>query len=275
MNVIIFVDKNNFDGSLNLINDGRDEDKKRFWDINKYIPFIFEKFKETYKDKFNKDELKLIKVIFYTGRYNARIINAVKWECKNKIWRLQRTINLERDLLRDIRKNCDLKQMVHHNTAEHILSIIKNLKEKQESFTKQIDRQIRNKNAQQKFFNNINSFKFPAELKTTLLKNNFDGDVFQKGVDVSLATDLVHLAHTQAYDFAIILSGDTDLVEAVKCVKENLSRTVAVVSYYAGDSSPSNISDLKDMVQPYFINLKDFTEAEIVKMSELMRRNSV
>jgi len=45
MNLIIFIDKNNFDGSLNLINKKYPKGQKRFWNIDKYIPFLLEKIK--------------------------------------------------------------------------------------------------------------------------------------------------------------------------------------------------------------------------------------
>lgn len=106
------------------------------------------------------------------------------------------------------------------------------------------------------------------DLRTTPLKQS-EGEIYQKGVDVLLATDLVNLAHTNAYDVAIILSGDTDLVEAVKLVK-NLGKTVIIISYHSpGDARLSNISDLMNAAK--FINLKDFTKEEIFAMSELRK----
>ena len=84
-------------------------------------------------------------------------------------------------------------------------------------------------------------------------------------------TDLVHLAHTDAYDMAMILSGDTDLVEAVKLIK-TLGKTPIIISYYTpGDHINSNISDL--MNYGNFINLKDLTNDEIEEMSDLRRKD--
>jgi len=42
---------------------------------------------------------------------------------------------------------------------------------------------------------------------------------YQKGVDVSLVTDLMGLAFEKAYDTAIIVSGDNDFVDAVDHIK--------------------------------------------------------
>ena len=116
-----------------------------------------------------------------------------------------------------------------------------------------------------KLFEDLKGDSF-IELKTTPLKQS-EAEVYQKGIDVLLATDLVNLAHTNAYDVAIILSGDTDLIEAVKLVK-NLGKTVIVISYHTpGNHKLSNISDLMNAGK--FINLKDFTNKEIFAMSEL------
>jgi uncharacterized LabA/DUF88 family protein len=47
---------------------------------------------------------------------------------------------------------------------------------------------------------------------------------FQKGVDVSLATHLMHLAFEDAYDIGIILSGDADYCTAVEYIKRKGKR---------------------------------------------------
>ena len=46
----------------------------------------------------------------------------------------------------------------------------------------------------------------------------------EKGVDVSLAIDLVHATHEQRYDVAIIVSQDSDFVPAVGLAKEVASK---------------------------------------------------
>ena len=55
----------------------------------------------------------------------------------------------------------------------------------------------------------------------------------EKGVDVSLAIDLVQATHQQSYDVAIVVSQDSDLAPAValsKQVAQNQNRTVAFES---------------------------------------------
>jgi uncharacterized LabA/DUF88 family protein len=54
------------------------------------------------------------------------------------------------------------------------------------------------------------------------------GTLREKGVDVMLAVDLVRLAMEGAYDVAILLSGDGDLVPAVETVRQVCGRRVEV-----------------------------------------------
>ena len=55
-------------------------------------------------------------------------------------------------------------------------------------------------------------------------------EVFQKGVDVQLAVDLVSNAYLNNYDVAVLFSGDIDLYESVKMVK-TLGKHVVVFSH--------------------------------------------
>ena len=52
----------------------------------------------------------------------------------------------------------------------------------------------------------------------------------EKGVDVALVTDMLKLAYSDAYDTAILISGDADFVEAVRAVQER-GKKVEVVMF--------------------------------------------
>lgn len=51
------------------------------------------------------------------------------------------------------------------------------------------------------------------------LRYRDDGKPFQKGVDVALATEMLSLCMQNAYDTAIIVSGDSDYAHAIERVK--------------------------------------------------------
>lgn len=58
-------------------------------------------------------------------------------------------------------------------------------------------------------------------------KAKFDHRVYtQKGVDTRIAVDMVTLAVRNAYDVAILISGDSDLAEAVNYIREQTNKKV-------------------------------------------------
>ena len=52
----------------------------------------------------------------------------------------------------------------------------------------------------------------------------------EKGSDVNLAVHLLHDAHLDHFDCAIVVSGDSDLVSAVQIVKNSLGKAVGVIN---------------------------------------------
>jgi uncharacterized LabA/DUF88 family protein len=52
----------------------------------------------------------------------------------------------------------------------------------------------------------------------------------EKGSDVNLATHLVNDAHLNRFDEAIVVSGDSDICEAVRLVTKQLGRPVTVAN---------------------------------------------
>ena len=271
MKVLVFNDKDNFEGCLRLVNDNLfPAGQKRFWDYNKYIPFIFSKIKQI-DERFKKDkDFKLVNTIFYSGRYNVNVINNFKWSCHNKIRDVNDLLQKEKDFLEEIK--CHNIPVITGKVETHVNETIKDLENQKQNYYDRIQKQIRNRRGQIKLFAKLNQAP-SIDLKTTILKQS-DGEIYQKGVDVKIATDLVHLAHTDSYDVAIILGGDSDLKEAIKLVRENLSKIVIVIAYYTeGDPLLSTISDLKK-VASYFLNLKDdFTNTELKNMSSPLRRD--
>jgi uncharacterized LabA/DUF88 family protein len=59
-----------------------------------------------------------------------------------------------------------------------------------------------------------------AKVILTKLKHDSFGKYFQKGIDVYIASDILSLAFENAYDIAILVSGDSDFIEVVDKVRE-------------------------------------------------------
>ena len=153
----------------------------------------------------------------------------------------------------------------------HVREIKKQLENKKQEYSFYFEKQKRNFEGQKEMIKELQGNPL-IELKYTPLKQK-EGEIYQKGVDVLLTTDLIHLAHINSYDVAIILSGDTDLIEAVRLIK-TLGKTPIIFSCHTpGDPRKSNISDLMNAGK--FINLKDLKDEEIFEMSEVRRKRSI
>jgi len=267
MKAIIFNDTQNFNGSLNFLNERFNYANKRFWNYKKYIPFLMEKINSL--NEFNGEgNIELKKVYFYEGRYSSGIISKSKWFCNKKIQKLNQMINKEQNLLNLVSQANTSSRVLRRKVSNHVNEIKRELEEEKTDILKYIEKQGKQSGGQKSLFQELEPNPL-IDIKSTPLKQK-NGEIFQKGVDVLLATDMVNLAHIEeSYDIAIILSGDTDMIEAVKLIK-SLGKTPIIVSYHTpGDSEKSNISDLMGVGK--FINMRDFTDEEIEKMSDLRR----
>ena len=267
MKVIIFNDTQNFNGSLSLMNSQFKKNEKRFWDYKKYIPFLVQKIKSI--DTLGDKEFQLVKTLFYEGKYSSNLINTLRWNCNQKIRELNMMIEREKRLLDYISQE-KLSHTLRRKINVHVEEIKNQLEEEKQKCFSYVERQKRQFEGQKDLFENLKGNPL-IEIKLMPLKQ-WGGEIHQKGVDVLLAVDLVHLAHVNAYDLAVILSGDTDLIEAVKLIK-SLGKIAIIISYHTpGDPKMSNVSDLMNAGK--FINLRDFTKQEIFEMSELRKEKS-
>lgn len=88
----------------------------------------------------------------------------------------------------------------------------------------------KSKEAQKKFLSKAMTFNF-FEIRKKPLQFTPSKGIFQKGVDVQLAVDLVSNAYLNTYDVAVLLSGDIDLLESLKLIK-NLGKHIVIFSHY-------------------------------------------
>lgn len=71
---------------------------------------------------------------------------------------------------------------------------------------------------QQRFFESINRIPYVTLRLGRLYRRN-DGTLVEKGIDVALTVECLTLAYENAYDTALIISGDGDYVELVEALK--------------------------------------------------------
>jgi len=92
----------------------------------------------------------------------------------------------------------------------------------------------------QRFFDKLRSIGITIvtkklRYKSVICKHCKQTDVnvpYQKGVDVSLVTDIMSLAFEDAYDIAIIVTGDNDFLDAVNYIKSK-GKKVWITSFQA------------------------------------------
>lgn len=58
----------------------------------------------------------------------------------------------------------------------------------------------------------------------------------EKGSDVNLATHLLHDAHMGRFDVAVVISNDSDLLEPIKIVREQLKKRVGILNPHPNPS---------------------------------------
>ncbi len=207
--------------------------------------------------------IELKKAFFYEGKYSNKIIKNFNWSCNQEISKINEMIKKEQAILSIISQS-KCSNIIRKKVNKHVGEIKKQLEGKKDKYSKYKQKQVRQFKGQKEFFEGLKNNPL-IDIKHTPLKQHL-GEIHQKGVDVLLATDLVHLAHMEAYDIAIILSGDTDLIGAVKLIKSR-GKTPIIISYHTpGDPLKSNISDLANAGK--FLNLRtDFSDQEILDMS--------
>lgn len=264
MRVIIFNDKQNSDRSLELLNKKRTEEDKRFWKIDPFHQLIFKKIKELLSNK--TTNLEIVRTYVYTGEYTPEAIDKLKKTCGATIREMNTLISREELLLAKINKHINSED-IKKDVSDHVHGV-KQIFEgiKQEKITA-IEKQVRHARAQPAFFESLRNNGF-TQLRTTPLICQM-GYIRQKGVDVKLATDLLKLAYSNAYDVAVILSGDADLIESLRVIKDDLGKIVIICAYFSkGDKQNSTISENLISYSDIFVNIKDFSEDDVLFISE-------
>ncbi len=107
--------------------------------------------------------------------------------------------------------------------------------------------------SQQKFLNNLRTEGF--EIKPGRIMYD-EGNIREKGVDVKISVDLVIGAVDDIYDTAIVISSDTDLVPAIRYVRNAKKKTVEYIGFgvtpslgMIKESSISRVFSNTDLVQ--------------------------
>ncbi len=212
--------------------------------------------------------LNLIRTYVYTGEYTPEMMTAFRRQCGSEIRDMNNLLAESKKLAAKV----DALE-IEEETKEQISLHLKTLKDlfKDHKEEKQNAILVQNKRSESQkktieYFDKQNFLKLRT--RPLQVRNCY---ISQKGVDVKLATDLVQLGYTNSYDIAILLTGDTDLIESVKLVREKLGKIVIICSYY-NKGKNSVISDKLIYEADFFINLRDLTDEEINQFSDRYKK---
>ena len=209
--------------------------KESLWKINRNRQpdiknmhfFLFDYFIKKFNWEIHSP--RLVRAYFYTGEYTDSMISKIK-----------------QDMLKYKKESYEYKKI------DEFINKISSRKDSQEKL--------------------LNFAKYQAfvEIKKTPLHYNpgeaiKNSGLFQKGIDVLMAVDLVAHAFQNDFDVAIVCSGDVDLLESLKLIKI-LGKNAILVSH------SSLIS--KNMIEEsdYFCKLEKLEEADLDKISRLVIR---
>ena len=156
-------------------------------------------------------------------------------------------------------------------TDKLIEKIEKHLEKKPEEadlIKKLLERCKKDQSKQQVFFNLAKNYYF-FEIRAKPLQFSYsDIRVFQKGVDVQLAVDLVDFTHKDMFDIAVILSGDIDLLESIKTSK-NMGKHIIILG-----SSGVTAEEMKRHAD-WFIDTARFSEEQLNKFTHIPKNKGV
>ncbi len=175
------------------------------------------------------------------------------------------------DLLRNILPASDVKEYTlvraYAYTGEYTEQLLKRIKddiekakndEEKNDLQKLFEKTKNRTESQRNLLDKLRNFNF-FELRTYPLKYS-KGQIFQKGVDVQLAVDLVSHAFRDNFDIAVVCSGDIDLLESLKIVK-SLGKIVVLMSH------PKITAKALRAEADFYIDMSRLTDADLDRIS--------
>jgi uncharacterized LabA/DUF88 family protein len=102
------------------------------------------------------------------------------------------------------------------------------------------------RDGQARFFESLRRIPY-VTVRLGRLHRRSDGSLVEKGIDVAIAVEALSLAHADAYDEAVIVSGDGDYVELVEAIKR-LGKQVEIAMFR--NQSAGVLMEYADVFRP-------------------------
>ncbi|MBI2124542.1 NYN domain-containing protein, partial [Candidatus Pacearchaeota archaeon] len=223
----------------------------------------------------NLHSLELVKTLIYTGEYNQKVLLNAKRNCASKIKEMSELIAKENLLLKKVSEIKDHDELrgevtVHVNSIKEVFQRVK------DKNILVIAQQSKKSEGQKKFFNYVKNTIPLTEFRTTPLVTR-QGIIQQKGVDAKFSTDLLVLAQSNAFDVAILLTGDADMKENIKLIRERYGKLVFIVAYLSPVPEEKRFNTISEDLLgecDCFFNLYNLDESDIAQISGLRREKT-
>lgn len=152
-----------------------------------------------------------------------------------------------------------------HNLTKRINSEISRVPiSEKEKLRKLLDNVKKRVNAQKKKFGKIESHHY-IEIRKKPLQFTREKGIFQKGVDVQIASDLISNAYMNNYDIAVLFSGDVDLLESVRLVK-SLGKQIIIFSHFK--NTAVEMRKVADM----YVNIQNLKDSQLDQFSHIFKK---
>lgn len=158
-------------------------------------------------------------------------------------------------------------------TGEYTDHLIKRIEDaiknepKNENLKRILESAKHNRQGQIDFYKKASSYYF-FEIRKKPLQFTASKGIFQKGVDVQIAVDLVSFAHQNIYDVAVLFSGDIDLLESLRTIK-NLGKQIIIFSHY------KNIAVEMKREADMYINFQNLSDKQLDGISHIFQKKDI
>lgn len=152
--------------------------------------------------------------------------------------------------------------------TERIQKTLEKYPEKKEEIELLLEKTKKDKEKQVNFFRLAKDYYFFEVKSKPLQFSPSDLKIFQKGVDVQLAADLVDFTHKNIFDVAVILSGDIDILESIKIAKGMGKHIILFANQSVTAEEMKKYSD-------FFIDLNRFTKEQLDQFSHIPKIENI
>jgi len=202
--VMIFVDGNYVYKCIEEANKVLSKDNKR---INFQAYELIELLNKAFQELKGENDLR--RTYYYNSYPPLESDKSRKNSVDKLIWQIEAKTQMPLAKIQE-----KITELMHNGIARE--QILKDLQLSEQEFIAQ--KMCFESSKQMKFYE-VLQYRGPKVILKKLKKDN-QGNYYQKGVDIYIASDMLSLAFENGYDVAMIVSGDADFIEVINKIQE-------------------------------------------------------